>query len=267
MVKLMGFLAALVFCASLSGPAFASVDEVNEVVVIGIKGDVKADVKGDGNWMSCYPGLKLAKGALIKTGADSTAEIVFDAQGLNVLKLNPNTEITIDNSLVKMPKGSVIANFGNLKPGSSFTVKTPTAACGIRGSGMGVDFINGMTVVAAYKDKVYVRGLDAAGNAVGVEVTIPEGWKSEVAAGGQISEPAGLTENEKQIWDAYVAAAASGVGTEAEELDNEQGDEVDTKNLAEDQNADNSDDDKVISPSGNEDNIDDDLDDNKKSLF
>lgn len=267
MRKLVYIVGMLCLTMCFPGTSSAGVDAVNEATVISVKGDVKADMKGDGNWTSCSQGLKLAKGAIIKTGADSTAEIVFDAQGLNVLKLNPDTQITIDDSLVRMPQGSVIANFGNLKPGSSFTVKTPTAACGIRGSGMGVDFINGMTVVAAYKDKVYVQGLDAAGNAVGVEVTIPEGWKSEVAAGGGVSEPAGLTENEKQIWDAYVSAVTAGVGTEAEELGNEQGDEVDTKNLAEDQSADNNDDDKVISPSGNEDNIDDDLDDNKKFLF
>lgn len=228
----------LVFSAA--GAVYASVDNIYEVSVISTKGDVKADLKGDGNWMACFDGLKLMKGAKLKTGADSEVQIVFDAQGLNILKLNPNTEITIDNSLVKMPQGSVLANFGNLKPGSSFMVKTPTAACGIRGSGMGVDFINGMTVVAAYKDKVYVQGIDAAGNPVGVEVAIPEGWKSEVASGGTISQPAGLTENEIQIWNAYVAATQAGVGTEAEELAKDENPPQDTKNYQED---------KTISPS------------------
>lgn len=234
-----GTLLAVLLVFGFAGVSTAAVDSVYEVTIISIKGDVKADLKGDGSWITCWEGLKLMKGASLKTGADSSVEIVFDAQGLNVLKLNPDTQITVDDSLVKMPKGSVLANFGNLKPGSSFTVKTPTAACGIRGSGMGVDFINGMTVVAAYKDVVYVQGLDAAGNVVGVEVTVPEGWKSEIAAGGTVSQPAGLTENEKQIWDAYVAAMTTPAGTDTQLSDDEISDEVDTKNLTEDQKISN----------------------------
>jgi hypothetical protein len=180
---------------------------------------------------------------------------VFDAQGLNVLKINPGTEIIIDNSLVKMSQGSVLANFGNLKSGSSFTVKTPTAACGIRGSGMGVDFIGGMTVVKAYKDKVYVQGLDAAGNPVGVEVTIPEGWKSDVESGGDITQPEGLTENEQEIWEAYVDAVEAGIGTEAEELAEDEDPDNDTKDYEEDkEEATKSEAKKTISPSGSEDN-------------
>lgn len=234
-----GAVLAVLLVFGFTGISSASVDTVYEVSIVSVKGDVKADLKGDGSWITCWEGLKLMKGAGLKTGADSSVEIAFDAQGLNVLKLNPDTQITIDDSLVKMPKGSVLANFGNLKPGSSFTVKTPTAACGIRGSGMGVDFINGMTVVAAYKDKVYVQGLDAAGNTVGVEVTVPEGWKSQVASGGTVSQPEGLTENEKQIWDAYVAAMTTPAGTDTQLSDDEMSDEVDTKNLTEDQKISN----------------------------
>jgi hypothetical protein len=246
MRKLFCFVLLLCFIAGFAVLATASVDDVYEVSVISVKGDVKADLKGDGNWVSCFEGLKLMKGANLKTGADSSAQIVFDAQGLNVLKLNPNTQITVDDSIVKMPQGSVLANFGNLKPGSSFTVKTPTAACGIRGSGMGVDFINGMTVAKAYKDKVYVQGLDAAGNPVGAVVEVPEGWRTQIEA-GNVEPPAELTANELLVWNAFVEAMQSGVGTEAEEL--EDTNEVDNKDLEEDKEEDEE---TVISPSGTE---------------
>ena len=240
--------------AAFSGGAFASVDNIHEVAIIGLKGDVKADLKGDGTWVTCWNDLKLMKGAVLKTGADSSVEIAFDMQGLNVLKLGANTQVTIDDSLVKLSQGSVIARFKNLKPGSSFTVKTPNAACGIRGSGMGVDFINNMTVVSAFEDKVYVQGLDAVGNPVGAVVEIPEGWKSQVEA-GNIEPPVGLTENELQVWNAFVEAVAAGVGTEAEAAaaaaETGQG-EVDTKDLS-DEKTGAAQDEPVISPSGSSD--------------
>jgi hypothetical protein len=249
----------LVFCFVLAftGVSSASVDGVYEVAVIDVTGDVKADLLGDGNWVTCFKDLKLMKGAKLKTGPDSSVEIVFDAQGLNVLKIKENTILTIDDSLVKLAQGSVLALFKNMKPGSSFVVKTPNAACGIRGSGMGVDFINNMTVVAAFDDKVFVQGLDAAGNPVDAEVVIPEGWKSQVAA-GNVTPPAELSANELAVWDAFVEAVQTGAGPSEgageDELTEGEKTETDTKDI-EDQKT-KPEDKKVVSPSGSEDNSD-----------
>lgn len=235
MKKFLVFAVALSFVLGFAGVSFAAVDALYEVTVIDVQGDVKADLKGDGKWVVCFNELKLMKGAKIKTGPGASAQIAYDNQGMNVLQIKENTEITIDDSMAKLANGSVLALFKNLKPGSSFTVKTPTAACGIRGSGMGIDFINGMTVVAAYEDKVFVQGLDAAGNPVGVEVTIPEGWKSEVATGGGVTQPAGLTDNEKAVWSAFVQAVQAGAGLAPEQalLESQEEGETDTKDLSE----------------------------------
>ena len=235
MKKLFIFSIIILFAFVVAGTSFASVDKMYEAAVINVKGDVKVDPNADGGWFTPWVGMKLKKGAMLKTGENSSAEVVFDAAGLNVLKVDANSQITIQNSMVDMPEGSVLANFANLKEGSSFVVKTPTAACAIRGSGMGVDHINNMTVVMAFEDKVYVQGLDANGNPVGKEVTIPEGWKTQVRA-GKTEPPAELTENEKQIWDAWIEVITPTEGDSFQDLKDRVSDsdtDTDTKDLDE----------------------------------
>lgn len=227
MRKLLFLGLALVFLG-LSGISHASVDTIYEVAVINIKGDVKVDIRGAGEWITPWIGMKLMKGALIKTGPESNVDIVFDAEGLNVVQISENTQIAVDKSLIKLTKGSVLANFPNLTSGSTFVVKTPTAACAIRGSGMGVDFIKGMTIVSAYEDKVYVKGLDANGNAVTKEVTIPEGWKTQVKA-GKVDPPEKLSANERAIFDAFVEAVKKKAGLAP--LDPGKNTELDGKDL------------------------------------
>ena len=145
-VLFLAVLLAVVFC--FTGITYASVDQIYEAAVISLKGDVKVDTKAEGIWIAPWVGMKLMKGALVKTGANSSAEIVFDAEGMNVLLVKPNTQIIVDKSSINLAGGSVLARFENLSPGSSFTVKTPNATCGIRGSGLGVDFINGLIHVS-----------------------------------------------------------------------------------------------------------------------
>ena len=227
MKKLFLLSLAIVLVVGFAVSSHASVDKIYEVAVINVKGDVKVDPNADDTWMTPWVGMKLKEGAIIKTGAGAYLEVVFDAEGLNILKIKENTQITVQKSMVDMMEGSVLASFANLTGGSTFTVKTPNAACGIRGSGMGVDHIQGMTIASAYEDKVYVQGLDSAGNPVGKEVIIPEDWKAAVATGGKVEPPTGLTPNEMLIWDAFVAAFEAGVG----EAPKEPEDQPDGKDL------------------------------------
>jgi len=214
------------FC---QGPlVHASVDSGHyEVAVIDIKGDVEVDSKADGTWIRPLIGMKLMKRAVIKTGKDSSIDVVFDSEGLNVLKIKGDTLITVHEAKIELKNGSVMASFANLAPGTSFTVKTPTAVCGIRGSGMGVDHINDMTVVMAYEHSVYVQGVDGDGNPLGQEVVIPEGWKTQVLANGDITLPEELSENEREIFEAWVALVT---GESVPGEDDKVGDDEDSVN-------------------------------------
>jgi len=213
---------------------------------VDMQGDVKVDTKGDGTWVSPWIGMKLMKGAGIKTGAGSWVDIVYDAEGLNVLRIKEKTEITVQQAQANLAKGEVFAAFANLAPGSKFVVKTPTAACGIRGSIFGVSFdaMKKVTKVVALEHSVFVTGLDAQGNEITKEVTIPQGFKSQVKAGTPPAPPAELTDKEKAIYEDIVAAIAGeptapGVPGEDEDEDEDEED-PDPKDL---------DDKKEVSPS------------------
>jgi hypothetical protein len=245
-MKKLLFIAVMVLCMALSGAAisFASAGEGYEAAVIRSGGSVSVDAAATGNWKDPYVGMKLKTDSVIKTDAGAFLEIVFDAEGLNVLRIKENTQITVKRAQVELAKGSVVANFPNLAPGTSFSVRTPTAVCGIRGSAMGVDFLNDMTVVMAFEDKVYVKGIDASGNIIEKEVVIPEGWKTQVLQNGNTQPPAELSENELLIFNAWVGqitGTTPGGGT---------GDDPDPKDLQEVKDKD--DDEGDISPSGND---------------
>ena len=213
--------------------AYASVDSMYEVAVVDHSGDVKVDPGADGNWVDPYVGMKLKEGALIKTGAAAYIDVVYDAEGLNLLRINEASDTAIEVSSVNLNQGTVFAKFDNLKDGKIFSVKTPTSTCGIRGSSMGVDFINNMTVVRAFEDNVYVQGVDSAGNVVGKEVVIPEGWKTQVLQNGNTEPPAELSENEQIIFTAWVeAVTGSPPGSNAaDDIEEEAEEDVDSKDL------------------------------------
>lgn len=236
-----------VFVAGFAMVSYASIDSTFEVAIVTVDGRVQVDELGNGNWITAVPGMRLKAGAGIKTGRASMAEIVYDAEGLNIVNVDEKTQVIVKKGSLNLEDGSVLVNFYNLKKGTKFVVNTPTAACGIRGSGMGVDFIGGMTVARAFEDKVYVQGVDANGNAVGKEVVIPEGWKSSIVQGQAPAAPAELSANELMIWDVWVAII-TGETTPEEEADlkdtekdmEEKDEELDNKDLDEN---------KTISPS------------------
>lgn len=230
----------------------AAVDKTFEVVVLSVIGDVQVDAKGDGNWTKAVPGMKLVTGAKLKTAAASSAKIVYDAAGLNVIEIKENTIAVVKASSLDLVQGSVLAKFDNLEKGSSFSVKTPTAVCAIRGSGMGVDYINNMTVVMAFEHNVFVTGLDASGNLVSAEVTIPEGWSSSIDQNGNLTPPAELTENELAIWNAWVAVVAPTGGDDLQQQEDQAQNDLDPGDIDETKKDDEegNEEENVISPSG-----------------
>ena len=217
-IVLLGLVAFLVL--GLSSISYASIDNVYEASLIKIKGDVKVDTKGDGIWITPWEEMRLMEGALVKTAGGASAQIIFDAEGLNILNVKENSQITVKKSSVDLPGGTVLADFGNLASGSSFIVKTPTAACGIRGSVMLVGFVGGVTTAMAFQDTVYITPLDVAGNPTGTETTVDEGNKTEVAEGGAVETPTELTPEDTAVYEEWQDEVAGG-GEQGETTDQE----------------------------------------------
>ena len=234
MKKFLIISAIVCLALSFSAISYASVDSIYEAAVVNVTGDVKVDTRADGTWITPWVGMKLMEGAIIKTGDNSSADIVYDAEGLNVLTLNPNTQLTVEESMADLSKGTVVGDFANIAAGSTFTVKTPTAACGIRGTVFRVTLTSGREVrVELVNGNMTVQPLDAAGNPVGAPVTVPQSYQVTVASDGTVSEPTALTaEQIGQIED--IAAGAYGTTTEEVEEVTVEEPEPDPKDLEED---------------------------------
>jgi hypothetical protein len=238
MKKILCTLSVLLFVAALAGSAFASVDARYEAAVVDMNGDVMVDPEADGTWFEPWTGMKLKEGAVLKTGEGAGAQIVFDEDGLNVLSMDENSQIIIHKSMVDMPEGAAVADFANLSEGSSFIVKTPHAACGIRGSRMVVIYRDDEFLVKALEDDLYVWKLDANGNPVGEPRILPEGRKTYVGPNGELIDIEDITDED--VEDADDIEDEDDMGEEGELAGETEEPEVDPKDLDEE---------KEISPS------------------
>ena len=199
---------AFVLVGIFSMGAYAA-DSGLKAKIISTKGDVKVDPQGNGSWVAANVNMELNQGAIIKTGAGSSANLAFDTAMLNVLNVEENTTLSVDTlseklSEVGLSNGKILANLKGLKGGSTFQVKTPTAIAGARGTGLGVEFARGITYIEAFENSILVIGRDSRGASMAVMVDVPAGWKSSVGMGENPTPPVALTANELRVWNAWV---------------------------------------------------------------
>lgn len=210
---------AIVLVGIFSMGAYAA-DSGLKAKIISIKGDVKVDPKGSGSWLAAEVDMELNQGAIIKTGAGSSANLAFDTAMLNVLNIEENTTLSVDIlsealSRVGLSNGNILAKLEGLKKGSTFQVKTPTAICGARGTVWAMQVSPRGTTVQALAASIFLQGMLANGEASSVVVEVPAGSKSEVKAGENPTSPVALSTSELKALSAQVAAVTETVAAVA----------------------------------------------------
>ena len=142
----------------------------------------------------------------IKTFVGSEAEIALDSTLKNIIKLEPKTEVTIEdlkNRRLHMPKGKILSLLEALPAGSSFEVRTPTAVAGVAGTGIWVDTDGKKTTVRCHEDKAYVRGINVDGTFMPEILMIDRGYKRII---GRFETPGDiviLTKLEREHWSQF----------------------------------------------------------------
>jgi hypothetical protein len=117
-----------------------------------VTGDVTYKLAGSSEYMPLTAGLALPQGATIKTGAESSALIIFASGSTSTVVEDSEVEVTkfeqavftgpiptdsepaVSNTEIKVINGSVVSQVNKLKKGSSYTVNTPVGAAGVRGT-------------------------------------------------------------------------------------------------------------------------------------
>jgi hypothetical protein len=164
-------------------------------VVTTVKGSVEVYPVSMGKWQTAKTGLFLYEGDTVKTGKDAQAALTF-TNG-TVLKLNRNTEFTIENTgqiekigtQIQMKLGSL---WSKVIPRSRFEIRTPVAVVAVRGTEFETNLLGGRLDVSVFSGTVNLK------NKYG-EVNVEAGNKSAVSGENPPEPPAGLN-NYNPTW-------------------------------------------------------------------
>src|SRR3989338_3230752 len=107
---------------------------------LAVEGSAEVQKGGAGEWKPMEDGMALDPGDIIRTLEESRVDVAYDKKLDNVLRIVEQSLVTLKSQQeVAMPKGKLLAKLDNIKAGTSFDVRTPSAICGVRGSSFGVE--------------------------------------------------------------------------------------------------------------------------------
>jgi len=162
--------------AAMAAPVTAHITRVS--------GDVSIKAESGSAWSPAKNGTKVVKGDTVKCGANASA---FISWGDNTIKLNAMSVFTVialdkdlvtEKSALKLTEGKVFARVGKLNKDSVFTIQTPNAVSGVRGTAFEVT----VEKISVLEGSISVKALDT-------EVIIDAGMYVEVSPEGVISQP------------------------------------------------------------------------------
>ncbi len=192
-VFLMGF-------SSCVSPALAEAT----AKVLFMSGDVKVKPAGQDDWVEAYVNMELSGGDTIKTGWRAWVEIVFDENLKNITRIDDRTEIILSEvspMRLNLMKGEVLSLVEKLDKGSTFEIRTPTAVCGVRGSGMSAKTDGKKkTTVNAFENAAFAKGIRKDGSVIEDNIKVPEGFKTIVTLFEKPTKLLKLTAAEKKFW-------------------------------------------------------------------
>lgn len=177
-----------------------------------VKGDVRVFTQGKARELKGRDGMALFANHIIKTGPDSTADIVFETN--STVRITPNTELALAKAEVGKDKshigidlaaGKVFNVVNKLTLGSSYVVQTTTATSGVKGTVYSAE-------VDASKQTVFMvkEGQVEAANTSVPEKTVMVGdlTKTIITAGNVPSAPVPLTPEEIAMFNVLADLSA-----------------------------------------------------------
>lgn len=181
--------------------------EEDYALILRLRGRVVIQKPDEAEWMNAKAGMKLFRDDRIKTGGwGSYAELSFSRETEQIIKVFSNTSIVLKDLRpivnVNLDKGKVYSLIKSLGDKSSFEIRTPTAICGARGTGWGVDF-DSHTTAACHQNFIFVKGLDKNGQAMSGELIVNQNFKTIVKKFQKPQKTLEVTDKERRSWDLW----------------------------------------------------------------
>ena len=198
-------LISLVCIAFLNLSISSALADNEDAKIIYLKGQVKLQRAKTINWIVAKEGMVIKKGDRIKTLKFSAVEIALDKEAKNVIRIEQNSEFLLEEikpERTKLFKGKIFALLEALESGSSFEVHTPTAVCGVAGSGIFVDTDGNKTTAGCNEDEAYAKGIKEDGSLT-PERIIKEGYKCIIEKFRVPGPLIALTRHEQREWSGF----------------------------------------------------------------
>jgi hypothetical protein len=214
---MLGLLAVVLFSAAVCAAPL-------KVKVTKIKGNVMVMKAGASNWTAATDNMSLNKGSQVKTAAGGSCILAWENG--NVVRVNELSAMAITESMkdgaaqktgLDVKNGKTYAKVGKLQSSNSeFTIKTPTAIAGVRGSEIIVTADPGVSSFQVLDGSFAVES-------EGVEVVIDQNFQVDVVANEPPPEPAEIPAEELDV----LKTEAEEIKAEAESIELEFGDDED----------------------------------------
>lgn len=146
-------------------------------------------VESDGSaWFPLTTGQQLREGDVVRTLEESSLDIRFSDR--TAVRLAENTTVALDTATIRqlvldIPEGTIFAKFEKLFKQQNFTVDTPSAVAGIRGTELVFEVDEARTVVTALSGITEVYNPDFADT----RVLLAFQRRTLVERGGTPTEP------------------------------------------------------------------------------
>lgn len=175
--------------------------------IIDVKDRVMVKKTPAADWRKAKVKMDLAKDAELKTGKHSQCTLAFDEDLKNIVTVKENSHIKIENVIpgdISLSEGRVFSLIESIPRREKFQIRTPVAIAGARGTGWITSFGSSQAALSCFKDKIFIQGLDNAGN-VTKESDLSSGWGVDVGAGGIFGDRHRLSGEDYRQWDEFTS--------------------------------------------------------------
>lgn len=193
-------------------PAEEQVVQKNEVFYV--SGNVLCKRSGEDEWSILDRDASLRDGEMISTSEGSSVEIRFGEGMKNIMSAQENTTIKLDaitksgDKKIALKKGKFLADLEALDSGSRFEIKTPTAVCGVLGTGFETVASTDSTTVKIYDGQVHVKSAGMRG-LISKPVIARQGSQAVIHKSKAPEHPIPLDEKDMERWNNWKGNVAA----------------------------------------------------------